>query len=100
MRVCRPMRAPGIPHESPVTTGYRKVLDNLAAMWADPVIRWLLSWRDFQPFADFVIAHPPETADSSWSKVAAIVEVKGLLAAVDAQALEGVERPNRERKAP
>jgi hypothetical protein len=69
-------------------------------MWANEEVDRLPGGRYFKPFADLEIAYPPESADSSWSKVAAVVEVEGLLAALDAQALQCIERPHREREAP
>ena len=76
------------------------MLDGLAAVWADPVIGWPLSRRDFQPLAYLVIAHPPEASDSSWAEVTAVVEVQSLLAGRNRQALQYVIGPHRERESP
>jgi hypothetical protein len=47
-----------------------------------------------------MIGDPPKSADSSWSKVAGVVELQGLVAALNAQALKGVKRPDRKRESP
>jgi hypothetical protein len=69
-------------------------------MGADEEVDRLPGGRYFQPLADLMIGYPPEATNGSWSKVAAVVEVEGLLAALDAQALQCIERPHREREAP
>jgi hypothetical protein len=69
-------------------------------MWANEEVDRLPGCRYFEPLADLEIAYPPESADSSWSKVAGVVELQGLVAALNAQALKGVKRPDRERESP
>jgi hypothetical protein len=69
-------------------------------MGANEEVDRLPGGRYFEPFADLMIGDPPESADSSWSKVAGVVELQGLVAALDAQALQCIERPHREREAP
>jgi hypothetical protein len=69
-------------------------------MWANEEVDWLPGCRHFEPFTDLMIGDPTESSDSSWSKVAGVVELQGLVAALDAQALKGVKRPDRERESP
>ena len=93
------MRAPGTtsPRQQQAAGRWS---DLFAAMWANEEVDRLPGGRYFKPFADLEIAYPTETADSSWSKVAGVVELQGLVAALDAQPFEGVERPDRERESP